>query len=137
MTGISFGVFSSHIKHLESLLDDETIPWKPLIIQLLLAVYAFETYVSYRQYRLYSQPAPPAELAKHVDLETYQKSQAYGQDKAKYKFVKDVADLGSMLAVVHYDVYAAVWTYSSYVVHKCNLPLTEVSFLFTFHLFRY
>ncbi len=122
MTGL-LGALQAHVKQLETLVDDPAIHWKPLILRLLVGVYLFETYVSYRQYKLYSRPAPPAELASHVDLKTYEKSAAYGRDKAKYTFVKQAADLAMMAAAVHYNVYARVWNVSgqagdAYLPHR-------------------
>jgi len=116
MSGLQ--AFKGHIKHLESVVDNESIPWKKLVLQLLVAVYVFETYVSIRQYQLYSRPAPPAELASHVDHETYKNSAAYGKDKAKYSFVKQAADMAMMISIIHYDVYAKVWTYAGYTLAR-------------------
>ncbi|KDN48443.1 hypothetical protein K437DRAFT_255552 [Tilletiaria anomala UBC 951] len=134
----SFGrSFQVQINHLESVLDDSAISWKKLVLQLQLAVYIFETYVSWRQYGLYSRPTPPAELTSHVDLETYKQSQAYGKDKAKFGFITSAAEMAMTAAVIHYDVYARVWTRTGYYLTRFDLPQSEAihSVLFVIGMF--
>ena len=47
------------LQALQTRLDTPAIPWKALVNALLWGVYVFETYVSWRQYRMYSRTAPP------------------------------------------------------------------------------
>ncbi|CBQ70846.1 probable zinc metallo-protease [Sporisorium reilianum SRZ2] len=95
---------------LQSTLDDPTIQWKRLVLALLWLVYAFETLLSLRQYRLYRLDTPPATLASHVDLETFKKSQVYGRDKARFGFFSSAVSQLIGVALVYYDVYAWSWT---------------------------
>ena len=44
----------------------------------------FETYLLLRQYPLYNKTESPAVLAPHFNDDEFQKSQAYGKDKAKF-----------------------------------------------------
>ena len=41
------------LQALQTRLDTPAIPWKALVNALLWGVYVFETYVSWRQYRMY------------------------------------------------------------------------------------
>ena len=50
------------LQALQTRLDTPAIPWKALVNALLWGVYVFETYVSWRQYRMYSRTAPPPAL---------------------------------------------------------------------------
>ena len=68
---------TTHIQAAEKFLDTPEIPWKSLITSLLWIVYLFETYVSWRQYRLYSLTTPPKALMAHVSHEDFVKSQRY------------------------------------------------------------
>ena len=95
---------------LQSALDDPSIEWKKLVLALLWLVYAFETLLSLRQYRLYSLDTPPATLASHVDLNTFKKSQVYGRDKARFGFFSSAISQLISVALVYYDVYAWSWT---------------------------
>lgn len=95
---------------LQSALDDPSIEWKKLVLALLWLVYALETLLSLRQYRLYSLDTPPATLASHVDLNTFKKSQVYGRDKARFGFFSSAISQLISVALVYYDVYAWSWT---------------------------
>lgn len=41
---------------------------------------------------MYDRTKPPAELAPHMDDETFKKSQAYGRDKIRYSLFKTIFD---------------------------------------------
>lgn len=104
-----FAHLQAHIAALQSSLDTPAIPWKPLVLYLLWSVYLFETYLSLRQFRLYSRTAPPAALAPHVDLDTFKKSQSYGRDKASFGFFSGAIAQLLSFAIVYWDIYASVW----------------------------
>lgn len=114
-------------------LDDESIPWKTIVLYLVLGVHAFETYLSIRQYKCYSYPSPPLSLAKHVDHETFKKSQAYGRDKAQFAFVTGAWGLCNSLVIIKYDLMAVVWTWSGEVLQRASIAPSEIpqSIMFT------
>lgn len=117
----------SFTTHAERWADDDSIPWKRLILSTVLLVSVFENYVSWRQYRLYSRPAPPAALASYVDLETYRKASAYSRDKSQYSFVKDVIATGTTLALIQSNGFAWMWLWAGCVLHHIGLsPESEV-----------
>ncbi|KAN0060155.1 zinc metalloprotease [Thecaphora frezii] len=117
-----------HIHALQHALDSPTIPWKPLVLVLLSAVYLFESYLSLRQYRLYRLPTPPAALATHVSLQTFQNSQAYGRDKARFAFVSAAISHLVSLAIIYFDVYAFAWHASARALAALHLthPHAEI-----------
>jgi hypothetical protein len=53
-----------------------------------ISIYAFETYVQYRQYLKYQIKVKPKQLS-HVTEDEFHKAQLYGQDKTKFAFVTD------------------------------------------------
>lgn len=118
---------SAPIRSFFASLDDPAIPWKTLVLYLVLAVYSFETYLSLRQYKVYSYAAPPASLARHVDLDTFKKSQLYGRDKARFGFVVGAWGLINSLAVIHFDLLPLVWTWSGMLLQKMGRTPSEVS----------
>ncbi|CAO1636099.1 unnamed protein product [Sympodiomycopsis kandeliae] len=124
---------SESIRTSFSSLDDESIPWKTIVLYLVLGVYAFETYLSIRQYRCYSYPSPPASLIKHVDHQTFTKSQAYGKDKAQFGFITGAWGLINSLVIIHFDVMALVWTWAGVLLQRAGRTPTEIpqSILFT------
>lgn len=121
-------------------LDDDSIPWKSLVLYLVLGVYAFETWLSARQYKCYSYPSPPASLAKHVDIDTYRKSQSYGRDKARFGFVAGVWGLVNALVVIYFDLMPLVWSWSGQALRGAGIRQTEITqsiaFTFIFSLIR-
>ncbi|PWN31016.1 putative zinc metallo-protease [Jaminaea rosea] len=114
-------------------LDDPAVPWKTLVLYLIVGVWAFETYLSLRQYKVYSFPSPPASLLQHVDLETYKKSQRYGRDKARFGFVVAAWGLLNSLAIVYFDLMPFFWQLSADVLQKLDWRTTEItqSIIFT------
>ncbi|SNX87339.1 probable zinc metallo-protease [Melanopsichium pennsylvanicum] len=114
------------IATLQSALDDPTVQWKKLVLALLWLVYGFETFLSLRQYRLYSLDTPPATLASHVDLSTFKKSQVYGRDKARFGFFSSAASQFISVALVYYDVYAWSWTISGNILTSFGQNDSEI-----------
>ncbi|PWN53124.1 putative zinc metallo-protease [Violaceomyces palustris] len=115
-----------YITQLQASLDTPDIPWKPLVISLLWLVYSFETYLSLRQYKLYSRTSPPAALASHVDLETFRKSQAYGRDKARFGFLSGAIMQLLSWAIVQYDIYAWAWTLAGQLLVSLHFSDKEI-----------
>lgn len=116
---------TTHIQAAEKFLDTPEIPWKSLITSLLWIVYLFETYVSWRQYRLYSLTTPPKALMAHVSHEDFVKSQRYGRDKARFAFVSDAVAHMVNLASVTYNLSAHVWVWSGYVLDWMKVAHSE------------
>lgn len=65
------------MQRLARFLDRPLFPWKKLIIGFSLAQYAFEGFLSLRQYQVLKQTRPPKVLQKEVSQEVFDKSQVY------------------------------------------------------------
>ena len=77
---------------------------------------------------MYSKKEPPALLKGHFEPGVFEKSQAYGRDKAKFSFWSGLFNqvLGS--AMIHYGVYAYAWTLAGRVLSSFGYgPQYEVS----------
>ena len=61
----------------------DPINWKGCVQGFSWSVTLFEIYLLLCQYPLYNKTGPPAVLAPHLNDDEFQKSQAYGKDKAK------------------------------------------------------
>lgn len=107
-------------------LDNQNIDWKSLVSYLVVTVWAFETYLSLRQYKVYSYPSPPLSLVQHVDAETYRKSQSYGRDKARFGLVVSTWGLLNSLVIVALDVMPTVWKFSGDLLIRAGFQKTEV-----------
>lgn len=58
------------------------------IIIFITLMYIWQTYLSYRQYRVeVNTKELPKELAQVLDKETFEKSRSYAIDKAVYNFI--------------------------------------------------
>lgn len=122
-----FQSFQSQIQSLQKSLDTPDIPWKELVLILLSINFLFDFYISLRQYPKYSLPSPPAQLAPHVDLETFQKSQKYGKAKAQFAFFSGFVGFAESMAIVYFDVLAIVWTQAGQVLNRIGWEDKEVS----------
>lgn len=69
---------SSHVlplQRLGRLLDRPLFPWKRLIVGFSLAQYLFESFLSFRQYKVLQRKKPVKALEGEVSQEVYDKSQ--------------------------------------------------------------
>ncbi|KAL5480481.1 STE24 [Sanghuangporus weigelae] len=87
----------------------EPINWKLYVQSFSWGVYLFESYLTLRQYPNYSKTEPPPELAAHVDKATFEKSQAYGRDKARFGIVSGFIHQILDTLMIQYGAYAYAW----------------------------
>lgn len=106
--------------------DSTAIPWKRIVTALLWAVYAFDTYVSLRQYRMYDLRTPPSALAPHVPFDAFRKSQAYGRDKMRFQLVSDAISQVVSALVVHYNLYAWAWGLAGALLARLGVAEGEI-----------
>ncbi|EJD00304.1 uncharacterized protein FOMMEDRAFT_22167 [Fomitiporia mediterranea MF3/22] len=95
-------------KHL-AWVSTEPLNWKLYVQIFSWGVYLFESYLTLRQYPLYSKTEPPKELAAHIDAETFKKSQSYGRDKARFGIFSGFVHQVLESSMLHYGVYAWAW----------------------------
>lgn len=53
-----------------SLVDSPSIPWKSIITGFCISQFAFETYLTYRQYKVLQKNQLPPVLVNEIDKET-------------------------------------------------------------------
>ncbi|KAG9250248.1 peptidase family M48-domain-containing protein [Emericellopsis atlantica] len=97
------------LQRLARFLDRPLFPWKRLIMGFSIGHYVFESFLTFRQYRVLNRPSPPQVLAKEVSTADFEKSQAYGRAKAKFSMVNGLWDLLQNLAVYQFDVLPKLW----------------------------
>ncbi|KAK0109591.1 hypothetical protein ONS95_002276 [Cadophora gregata] len=98
------------LQRLARFLDRPLFPWKKLIIGFSLAQYAFEGFLSLRQYQVLKQTRPPKVLQKEVSQEVFDKSQAYGRAKAKFGLFSGLYGQIQNTAFIYYDVLPKLWS---------------------------
>jgi CAAX prenyl protease N-terminal, five membrane helices len=102
----------SRTQRLARFLDRPLFPWKRLIIAFSVGHYLFETFLSFRQYRVLQYTKPPKVLAEEITQETFDKSQAYGRAKAKFSMVNDLYGQIQNIAFIHFDVLPKLWDWT-------------------------
>ena len=98
-----------YLHRLSRFLDSPNIPWKPLILSFAVGEFCFESYLSWRQYRVLSRTTIPPQLKHEIDQKTFDKSQAYGRSKAKFGFVSGIFSQIKNYFVITQDVYPRLW----------------------------
>ncbi|KAG9239680.1 putative CAAX prenyl protease 1 [Amylocarpus encephaloides] len=98
------------LQRLARFLDRPLFPWKKLIVGFSLAQYAFEGFLSLRQYQMLKQTRPPKVLKSEVSQEVFDKSQAYGRAKAKYSLFSGLYGQIQNTAFIYYDVLPKLWS---------------------------
>lgn len=100
------------VQRIASYLDRPLFPWKKLIIGFSVGQFVLESFLTLRQYRVLQAPKPPAVLAKEINQDTFDKSQAYGRAKAKFSVVTGLIGQLQNLAFIHYDVLPKIWSWT-------------------------
>lgn len=77
-----------------------------------LGHYLFESFLTFRQYRVLQRPSPPAVLSKEVSPDVFTKSQAYGRAKAKFTIIEGLWEQVQNLAFLHFDVLPKLWSWT-------------------------
>lgn len=95
--------------------------WTPVqilnaIIAFTWAVYIWETYLSYRQHKIYrNTKSIPPELAGVIDQTTFNKSRLYNLDKSKFNLVCSLYDQLFQTAVLVFGGIPLLWSLSGRV----------------------
>lgn len=71
-----------------------------------------------RQYPLYSKAAPPPALAKDFEPGAFEKSQAYGKDKAKFALFSGIYKQAVDSSLLQFGFYSWSWTAAGSLIHK-------------------
>ena len=69
----------------------------------------FESFLSFRQYRVLQRTSPPKTLKNEIEQKTYDKSQAYGRAKAKFGALTGVFGIAQELATIYFDILPKMW----------------------------
>ncbi|KAI1254347.1 hypothetical protein MGN70_004744 [Eutypa lata] len=100
------------LQRLARSLDRPLFPWKKLVIGFSVAQYAFEEYLSLRQYQVLKKTKPPKVLEQEVSQEVYDKSQDYGRAKARFGFVRGLWGQIQNIAFIQLDVLPKLWSWT-------------------------
>lgn len=121
-------------KHL-AWVQTEPIDWQLYVQGFSWAVALFESYLLLRQYPLYSKTEPPAALKKDFEPGQFEKSQAYGKDKAKFALISGLWKQCTESALLHYGFYPWAWEAAGNLVAKFGYGEIPQSIVFVFTLY--
>ncbi|KAG6826164.1 hypothetical protein H0H92_000914 [Tricholoma furcatifolium] len=125
---------SSLQRHLAFVATD-SINWKFGVQAVSWTVTLFETYLLLRQYPLYSKTQPPAALAEHFEVETFQKSQNYGRDKAKFALISGLIKQSLDSIFLHFGFYPWSWDVAGRLLTFFGYGAEYESIVFVFVLY--
>ncbi|KAI9739537.1 MAG: hypothetical protein M1834_006253 [Cirrosporium novae-zelandiae] len=97
------------LQRLTKALDRPLFPWKGLIVGFSVTQYAFETFLSWRQYKILQEKKPPKTLENEVSQEVFDKSQDYGRAKAKFGFFSGIYGQIQNLGFIYFDILPKLW----------------------------
>ncbi|KAI5300139.1 hypothetical protein KEM56_002694 [Ascosphaera pollenicola] len=106
------------LEKLARLLDNPSIPWKPLLIGFSIGHFALESYLSYRQYKCLCEKKPPKALEAEISQEKFDKTQEYGRAKARFGFVSSLWENVQNLSILYYDGFPKMWSIAGLVVSR-------------------
>lgn len=117
------------LQHLAVTLDKPGFNWKGLVIGITAGQWAFSTWLSYRQYKVLQRTKPPVQLQDVVSQETFDKSQKYGQAKAKFGFVSSLYGLIQNISIIHFDILPKLFSFAGIVLDHAPkwFPWTGIS----------
>ncbi|KAG8735911.1 hypothetical protein FRC10_010011 [Ceratobasidium sp. 414] len=99
-------------------ISTDPINWQGLVLAFSWGVWAFESYLIFRQYPNYSRPTPPAALKEHFTEEVFQKSQRYGRDKARFQVVSKLYSQLLETGMIVFGAFPWAWSTAGDVLTK-------------------
>jgi STE24 endopeptidase len=131
------------IQQLQSLADQPAINWKSIILGFTTFQFAFETYLTYRQYKVLQKKEIHPSLQGEIDGETFEKSQGYSRAKAKFSIWSGVYSFIQNVVFIKYDILPKVWTIGKQIytalspylpaVMQSSVIVHSLCFLFVFN----
>ncbi|KAJ2913084.1 hypothetical protein MD484_g7336, partial [Candolleomyces efflorescens] len=101
-----------------SFVQTDSIDWKLYVQVFSWSVTLFESYLLLRQYPLYSKTAPPPALEKDFEPGAFEKSQAYGKDKAKFALFSGIYKQAVDSSLLQFGFYSWSWQAAGSLIQK-------------------
>ena len=116
---------------LQALFDKPGIPWKSIILGFSIGQFVFESFLSYRQYKVLSKKTLPKVLENEIDKETFDKSRDYSRAKLKFSFVSDLFGLVQKFCFIKFDVLPRLWhagvTFATSILPTSMAPVSTIA----------
>lgn len=109
-TTIGTNTAMSFIEQFASLVDQPSIPWKKIILGFTTFQFAFETYLTYRQYKVLQKKEIHPSLKGSIDEETFTKTQSYSRAKARFSVFTGIYSFAQNYFFIQYDILPKLWS---------------------------
>lgn len=119
------------------LLDNSTINWKSIILGFTAFQFFWETYLTFRQYKVLNKNELPPTLKNEIKQDTFQKSQSYSRSKAIFSVVSDSINFIQNVSFIKFDFLPKLWNFSNTIYSSCAryLPMFAQNSLIVHSLF--
>lgn len=87
----------------------KNFPYKDFVLGFSFVVYAWETYLSYRQHKKLKEKKVPSALSTIVQIDTFTKAQAYGLDKSYFSFLSGIFSQLQTAWFLYYNILPYFW----------------------------
>ncbi|KAJ3190245.1 CAAX prenyl protease 1 [Gaertneriomyces sp. JEL0708] len=103
----------------------DNVPYKDYVVKLTWMVYAWNTYLNYRQHRKLKETKVPASMVGVIEEKDFLKARAYGLDKSKFGFVSETFDQVETALILSYDVWPYLWNLSGIALGRLGYPADQ------------
>lgn len=97
------------LQFIKDTLETNDLPWKKIVIGITVSQFIFETYLSYRQYKVVSKKRLPKVLENEIDIDTFNKSEEYSIAKIKFSIVSDLISVIQNVAILQFNLLPKLW----------------------------
>ncbi|CDR42150.1 CYFA0S08e04170g1_1 [Cyberlindnera fabianii] len=99
----------SFMDQFAAFVDNPLINWKKIILGFTTFQFCFETYLTYRQYKVLHREKIHPSLKGEIDDETFKKSQLYSRAKARFSIITGIYSFVQNYGFIQYDVLPKLW----------------------------
>ncbi|CCH46105.1 CAAX prenyl protease 1 [Wickerhamomyces ciferrii] len=100
----------SLVQSFAAAIDQPSINWKNIILGFTTFQFLFETYLTYRQYKVLQKDSLPPTLQAEIDDKTFKQSQEYSRAKAKFSIFNQVFSYVQNVGFIVLDFLPKLWS---------------------------
>lgn len=108
----------SFIQSFAAAVDQPTINWKNIILGFTTFQFLFETYLTYRQYKVLQKDQLPETLKTEIDEKTFKQSQEYSRAKAKFSIFNQIFSYVQNVSFITLDFLPKLWSLGKTLLTK-------------------
>lgn len=110
----------SLIQSFAAAIDQPSINWKNIILGFTTFQFLFETYLTYRQYKVLQKDQLPPTLKNEIDEKTFKQSQEYSRAKAKFSIFNQVFSYVQNVSFIALEFLPKLWSFGKTLLTKSS-----------------